>query len=136
MEAETNAGCETAQRIIWARNLCSEMGFRQSKPTTLFEDNSSCITASSSWKQHPGTRHYELKQHFLRDRVIEKKDIIMYQIKTTNMIADLLTKNLSYPIFARHRNSMGIIKPVKVSGQGSVGTSIETMINIHRYKLV
>ena len=50
MEAETNAGCATAQRIVWLRTLAGEMGFVQASASTLFEDNASCITTSSSWK--------------------------------------------------------------------------------------
>jgi hypothetical protein len=43
MEAETNSGCSAAQYLVAARNFMEEMGFKQEEPTTLFEDNSSCI---------------------------------------------------------------------------------------------
>jgi hypothetical protein len=67
MESETHVGCTTAQCVMWCRNFLQEMGYKQTTPTILYEDNNSCITINSSWKAHPGSRHYELKQFFLRE---------------------------------------------------------------------
>jgi hypothetical protein len=85
MEAETNAGCSAAQYLVAARNFKEEMGFKQEEPTTLFEDNSSCITINSTSKKHPGARHFEVKQYFLRSRVVDHKDMAMQKIKTTTV---------------------------------------------------
>jgi hypothetical protein len=120
MEAETNAGCSAAQYIVAARLFLEELGFKQKTPTILFEDNSSCITINSSWKKHPGARHYEVKQYFLRSRVVDHKDIELVKLKTTLMIADMFTKQLSFPLFAQHRHNLGIHEYLSPS-QGSVG---------------
>jgi hypothetical protein len=108
MEAEYTALSETATFVIWLRTLLEEMGFKQHDPTIIYEDNKSCITVASSWKQHPGMKHYELKQHFIRHRVIEKKDITLVKLPTGEMVADVFTKQLPFPAFSRHRHSLGI----------------------------
>jgi hypothetical protein len=118
MEAETNVGCTTAQCVMWCRNFLEEMGFKQTTPTILYEDNSSCITVNSSWKAHPGSRHYELKQFFLREKVVDTKEIAMKKISNNSQIADLFTKQLPHVPFARHRHSLGIQLPTL--GKGSV----------------
>ena len=42
-EAEYIALCETAKAISWARQLLGEVGFTQTEPTVVYEDNQSCI---------------------------------------------------------------------------------------------
>jgi hypothetical protein len=123
MEAETNAGCETAQRIVWARNMLNELNFKQKTPSIIYGDNAACVTTSSSWKQHPGSRHYELKQFFLRERIVDKQDIQMIQIKTGIMTADIFTKQLPAILFYRHRHALGI-RTFEINCQGSIGNGI------------
>jgi hypothetical protein len=53
-------------------------------------------------------KHYELNQHFIRERVIEKKDIMLVQLPSGEMVADMFTKQLPHPAFSRHRHSLGI----------------------------
>ena len=120
MEAETNAGCSTAQSIMRCRNFMEEAGYKQDISTILFEDNASCITTNTSWKAHPGSRHYELKQFYLRHKVMETKEIFMHKISTTIMTADLFTKQLPHISFARHRAAMGL-HPIQ-NEKGSTST--------------
>jgi hypothetical protein len=130
MEAETNAGCETAQRIMWLLIILKELGFEILDPVPMFEDNASCITTSSSWKAHNGTRHYELKQYYLRQKVVDSKEIRMVKVSTENMTADIFTKQLSFILFSKHRKSLGIMPYVNPS-LGSVGVTCLHQISIH-----
>ena len=98
-EAEYLALTATARDMIWCRTLLAEVGFAMKEASTIFEDNDSTTSIASSYKQHPGIKHIKIKEHFIRDRVLEVKDIAQEQKTFVEMVADLLTKQLSFPAF-------------------------------------
>jgi hypothetical protein len=63
---------------------------------------------AQSYKKHPGVKHIQIRHHFIRDRVLEVKDITIERLSTFDMVADLLTKQLPYPAFKRHRDALGL----------------------------
>ena len=86
----------------------SEMGFPQTQASIIYEDNKSCINIAESYKTHPAVKHIDVRHHFIRDRVLEVKDIQLQKLGTADMTADLFTKQLPYPLFKKHRRSLGI----------------------------
>ena len=94
--------------VIWVRALMSEMGFPQTQPSIIYEDNKSCINIAESYKTHPAVKHIDVRHHFIRDRVLEVKDIQLQKLGTADMTADLFTKQLPYPSFKKHRRNLGI----------------------------
>jgi hypothetical protein len=107
-EAEYIALTATARDLIWCRALLEEMGFPMTEASVILEDNDSASKIAQSYKKHPGVKHIEIRQHFIRDRVLEVKDIAIERLSTFNMVADLLTKQLPFPAFARHREALGL----------------------------
>lgn len=107
-EAEYIALTATARDLIWCRALLEEMGFTMKEASIIHEDNDSASKIAQSYKKHPGVKHIEIRQHFIRDRVLEVKDIAIERLSTYNMVADLLTKQLPFPAFARHRQALGL----------------------------
>jgi hypothetical protein len=107
-EAEYVALSLTARDVIWARTLLQEMGFDQDYRTVIYEDNKSCINIAESYKQHPGIKHIDIRHHFIRERVLEVKDISIEKKSTLDMVADLFTKQLPFPAFQKHRASIGL----------------------------
>jgi hypothetical protein len=107
-EAEYIALTATARDLIWCRALLEEMGFPMTEASVILEDNYSASKIAQSYKKHPGVKHIEIRQHFIRDRVLEVKDIAIERLSTFNMVADLLTKQLPFPAFARHREALGL----------------------------
>ena len=107
-EAEYIALTATARDLIWCRTLLEEMGFAMKEASVIHEDNDSASKIAQSYKKHPGVKHIEIRQHFIRDRVMEVKDISIERLSTYNMVADLLTKQLAFPAFARHRAALGL----------------------------
>ena len=93
-EAEYIALTATALDMIWCRTLLAEMGFAMKVASIIFKDNDSTTSIASSYKQHSGINHIEIKEHFIRDRVLEVKDIAQEQKASAKMVADLLTKQL------------------------------------------
>jgi hypothetical protein len=107
-EAEYIALTANARDMIWCRTLLAEMGFAMKEPSIIFEDNNSTTSIATSYKQHPGIKHIEIKEHFIRDRILNVKDIVLERKASADMVADLLTKQLPFPAFQRHRSSLGL----------------------------
>jgi hypothetical protein len=108
-EAEYIALATCARITIWLRTLLSELGFPQHEPTRILEDNKSTINIAESMKAHPAVKHIDIRHHFIRDRVMNIKDIKIIKESTHNMVADLFTKQLPYPAFKKHRDALGLI---------------------------
>lgn len=107
-EAEYVALTATARDVIWCRALLEEMGFPMKEASIIHEDNDSAAKIAQSYKKHPGVKHIEIRHHFIRDRVLEVKDISIERLATYDMVADLLTKQLPFPAFKRHRDALGL----------------------------
>jgi hypothetical protein len=107
-EAEYVALTECARTLIWCRSLLTEMGFAQTRPSVIAQDNKNTIAIANSYKQHPGIKHIEIKHHFIRDRILNIKDIVLLKKPTQDMEADLLTKQLPYPAFSKLREKLGL----------------------------
>lgn len=108
-EAEYVALTATARDLIWCRTLLEEMGFSMKEASIIYEDNDSAAKIAQSYKKHPGVKHIQIRHHFIRDRVLEVKDISIERLSTSNMVAELLTKQLPFPAFKRHRDSLGLV---------------------------
>ena len=107
-EAEYVALTATARDVIWCRALLEEMGFSMKEASIIHEDNDSAAKIAQSYKKHPGVKHIQIRHYFIRDRVLEVKDIAIERLSTYDMVADLLTKQLPYPAFKRHRDALGL----------------------------
>lgn len=74
---------------------------------TLFCDNISAINISKNPVQHSKTKHIEIRHHFIRDLVEEKKIKLEY-IHTEKQLADIFTKALDANRFENLRSSLGL----------------------------
>ena len=64
-EAYVNPLVDVSKEIIWFRQLLKELGFLQSDPTPVFEDNSSAITLATKWSgNNKRTKHFGIRIHF------------------------------------------------------------------------
>ena len=111
-EAEYVALCEAAQETTWLRNLLFDIGFQQTEPTTVYEDNQGSICLAQNPKDHPRTKHMDIKFHYIRDCVERKRLTVKYR-PTAEMVADTLTKGLPRISFEKHRLGMGV-EPCRV----------------------
>ena len=82
-----------------------EIGFKQTAPTPLYEDNRSCRMMSKNPVANDRSKHIDYRVHALRERV---KDGVVRLIDcaSADMLADVFTKNLPAPDFARHSKVM------------------------------
>eukprot|EP00961_Rhodomonas_salina_P014546 195263-Rhodomonas_salina.1 len=99
--AASAVGCE----LVFLRSVADAMGFRQSGPTPVAEDNIACIYMSkSSAMYHKAkaidTRVYRLRE-FVQDGVME-----LYYVATSDQVADCFTKSLPSDAVRRHRTTI------------------------------
>jgi hypothetical protein len=74
----------------------------------IHEDNDSAAKIAQSYKKHLGVKHIQIRHHFIRDRILEVKDITIERLSNFDIVADLLTKQLPYPAFKLHRDALGL----------------------------
>ena len=75
------------------RGVLEDLGFKQRKPTKIWEDNQSTIKMVGGSAQHQASKHINPKFHYSRERVA-KGDVKVDWKPTEDMIADVLTKPL------------------------------------------
>jgi hypothetical protein len=97
-EAEYLALCEGAKLVAWARQLFSELGYPKPGPNVVYEDNQATIKMVNNGNDKGRTKHIDVRFHYIRE-MIEQGQIKMEYKRTEDMIADILTKAPSKPIF-------------------------------------
>mmetsp|Transcript_68603 Transcript_68603/g.143125 ORF Transcript_68603/g.143125 Transcript_68603/m.143125 type:complete len:90 (-) Transcript_68603:6679-6948(-) len=82
-----------------------DMGYEQTKPTPLLEDNMACIFMSRSAASFHKVRHIDTRVYHLRelchDGVME-----LEKVESSAQVADSLTKGTPRPLFEYHRGIM------------------------------
>jgi hypothetical protein len=102
-EAEYKALHAASMEVVYLRNLLDELGFHQSKPSVIFEDNTSTIRATENPVEHSKLKHIDIKYHQIRD-FTEKKQVKVLHISTVQQLADGLNKAQSGPRFEKDRS--------------------------------
>ena len=64
-EAEYQRLAAAVQEAIFLRGLLVELGCEQCEPTTIVEDNQSCIKLASNLMLHKRSKHIKAKYHFI-----------------------------------------------------------------------
>ena len=105
MEAEYIALSAVIQDVMWSRNLLTEIGFDAPGPTTVYEDNQSCIAYAKDSRFHNRAKHIDIRYHFVREAVASNVVSLSY-LSTDKMVADILTKALSFPVFSRFTDTL------------------------------
>jgi hypothetical protein len=98
-EAELVAATEATKKAIYLRDLLNFLEVRQDGPTTIFEDNAACIRLSVNPEFHKRTKHIEVRQFYVREKV-SSGEIKLTYVKSKDNIADILTKILPNNVFS------------------------------------
>ena len=106
-EAEFLAAVTAAKHGKYLRAMLFELGFPQTAPTPLFEDNQSAINMVNARAPTERSRHIDI-QHFAIQDWKQANDIIMSFVPGIINPADDLTKPLGWVLHERHaRRLMG-----------------------------
>jgi hypothetical protein len=98
-EAELMAATHATKQAIYLRDLLKFLDYEQSEATVLFEDNQACIRLSINPEFHKRTKHIEIREFYVREKVNSSEVKLIY-IKTTENIADIFTKILPTNVFS------------------------------------
>jgi hypothetical protein len=93
MESEYVALTKAVKKCVHYRQLLENLGFPQTTPTVIYEDNKSAITLASAPEITKNAKHVHTRFHYIRDLVAQRLFTIQY-IPTADQVADILTKPL------------------------------------------
>jgi hypothetical protein len=104
--SEYCAAAKAAKEAKWWEKLLTEIGFgRFVQPIDLFSDSKGCISMTYNPVLRAATKHIDLADHYAREQQ-EAGTITITYVSTKDMIADLLTKPLAQPDFAKHAKKL------------------------------
>ena len=104
-EAEYTAVTEAAKAIKWIVSLITFLGITPHTPIPVYEDNDACRVMSTSSQVSGRNKHFELRQHFIRNQVSVGL-LKLLPISTVNQIADIFTKTTVRPLFEKHARAL------------------------------
>ena len=100
--AEYRVVTATCNAVIWLRSFLNELGIHIREPVLFYEDNEACITTATNYTTTKRTKHMDVKHHVIRYWC--RRDVIDFAyLDTSNQLADIMTKVLTFPVFNRHR---------------------------------
>jgi len=108
-EAEYVAAASCCSQLLWMIATLRDFGLLFSH-VPLLCDSTSAISVAKNPVLHSKTKHIDVRYHFLRDHV-EKGDIELKHVDTSQQLADILTKPLDQATFARLRGEFGVCYP-------------------------
>ena len=108
VEAEYYSLAAEMQEGLWIISLIQEIGLNLPLPVPLKEDNQGCIAVSSNPGNHSRTKHIDIKNHFIREKIADGIFKMEY-CSTDKMIADIFTKALARILFERMRDMLQVV---------------------------
>ena len=100
-EAEYTAATEAVKAIKWIVSLMTFLRIDLQTPVAVYEDNDACRLMSTSSQVSGRNKHFELRQHFVRNQVTAGL-VTLLPVRTKYQIADIFTKPTVRPVFEKH----------------------------------
>jgi hypothetical protein len=92
-EAEYYGLSNATREALWLRSLLRSLGYDEGLDLVVIEgDNQGSLALTENPEFHQRTKHIDIKHHFLRQEVGEKRVAFSY-VKTTKLAADGLTSS-------------------------------------------
>jgi len=99
-EAEFNSAFEAARSLVYTQMLFDELGYPDTEPALIYEDNTACIQQAKHPVNFKRSRHINLRYHYMRE-LTGTNQIDMTYVPTAHQLADALTKPLPGPQFQK-----------------------------------
>ena len=111
-EAEYMAATTAACQGIWLARLLGEMLNKEAVLPKLLVDNKSAISLAKNPVFHDRSKHIEIRYHFIHEYVEQGRIYINY-VRTSDQLADSLTKALGRLIFQELKNRIGMVEIIR-----------------------
>ncbi|KAA0060549.1 Cysteine-rich RLK (receptor-like protein kinase) 8 [Cucumis melo var. makuwa] len=92
-EAEYRAMSLRICEEIWLQKVLSDLHQECETPLKLFCDNKAAISVANNPVQHDKTKHVDIDQHFVKER-LDSRSICIPYIPSSRQVAEVLTKGL------------------------------------------
>jgi hypothetical protein len=99
-EAELMSLGVAVQEVLWARQLAQELGFAQTMPTVLYEDNEACIKMAHRELNRSRSKHIHIKYSFIHHHYANGT-FDPQPIASQDQVADVGTALRPLPQFSR-----------------------------------
>ena len=103
---------ETKNEMLWHRSILEDLDERQDGPSTILGDNQGSLAIAKNPEGIKRTKHIDKRYQSIIQQVREGRVQVGY-CGTADMVADVFTKPLTAPIFAKHANVL--ICPMPIS---------------------
>jgi hypothetical protein len=100
---------EQLVRGIWLSQILGELLGMEVPKVKLLVDNKSSIALSKNPMHHDRSKHIDTRYHFVRD-CVERGEVNIGHVKTTDQLADILTKTLGRVRFIELRQQLGVVE--------------------------
>ena len=114
MQAEYIAASDWSREAVWLRTLLQDLGSAQTGPTLLQCDNESAINLAYNPLAHKGSKHIDLRHHYIRE-LVEAKVVRIKHVNSKAQLADMLTKAVDAGTFSVCVRGLGV-GPVPIVG--------------------
>jgi len=94
--------------------LCSDNDSKATEPQQIFVDNQGAIQPAKNPKFHERTNQISVRFHFVCD-VCKQNAIKTTYLPTSDMLADIMTKNLPQDTHWKHAHGLGLV--IRDSGE-------------------
>ena len=108
IEAEYRLAAMAAQESTWLKQLMEDLHQPTEYQVRISCDNLSSIRLVENHVFHARTKHIEVHYHYIREKVLEGK-IIMVPTKREEQTSDILTKSLNKTKFKRFREALDMV---------------------------
>ena len=68
-EAAVISAARCSQDVVFCRKLANELGFTETKPTVLWEDNNGCLSLARTGHYRGRSKHFALRFQFISDYI-------------------------------------------------------------------
>ncbi|WVZ88666.1 hypothetical protein U9M48_035158 [Paspalum notatum var. saurae] len=107
MKAKYIATGSCCAQILYMKQTLLDYGVKLSRVLLLF-DNEIVVKLANNPIQHSRTKHIDIRHHFIRDHVA-KGDILLRNVGTMELLADIFTKPLDESTFCRLQSELNTV---------------------------
>jgi histone deacetylase 1/2 len=108
-EAEYKALANATTEVMWIQTLLMELGVRTPRAAKFLCDNLGAKYLSAGPVFHARTKHIEVDNHFVRERVAKKLLDIEY-VSTKDQVADGFTKPLPVRQLEMFKHNLNLVR--------------------------